>query len=306
MERGSASKETASQSFWLRLRQKQLLAGVKRHQAGLGGITGGQWNGRTSPPLVGLLAEVWNWRALILEVAFQKTIARYRSFVLGPVWIILGFAMFTFGLAALWSALQRIPFGQFLIYVSVGLLAWNIVLGALVDGCRCFQENRNLIQQSRAPLLVYPLVTIVKHVFMAAHHLLVVVPVLLIFNHSLDLQVLWLVPGVVCLIVFCVSVCVTLAVIGAYLPDLVEVISSLLRFAFFFTPIFWMPAARPDMHLVWLLNPFYYAVESVRGPLLHTSDPAFVIGVMSVLATIALLTATITFAGWSRDARTRI
>jgi len=306
MDPESARNDALSHSWLLRLRRRSLLASLERSQARLWGISGGQWNGRVAPPLPELLAEVWGWRGLILEVAFQKTIARYRSFVLGPIWIILGFALFTFGLAALWSALQHIPFGIFLTYVSVGLFAWNIVLGALVDGCRCFQENRNLIQQSKAPLLVYPLVTMVKHIFMAAHHLIVVVPVLLFFNPAFDLQVLWLVPGVICLSTFCMSVCVMLAVFGAYLPDLAEVISSLLRFAFFFTPIFWMPTARPDMHLVWLLNPFYYAVESVRGPLLHTSDPAFVISVMAALAIAALVAASVTFAGWSRDARTRI
>jgi len=220
--------------------------------------------------------------------------------------VVLGFSLFVFGLAALWSALQDLQFSVFLPYVAVGLLSWNVVLGVLADGCRSLTENRNLIHQSKAPLLVYPLVTLLRHIFLAAHNLLIVVPVLLIFSPPQDLQILWVIPGLICLLMFCLSVCVTLSVVGAYFPDLSEIISSVLRFTFFVTPIFWMPAARLEMHLVWLLNPFYYAVEAVRGPLLHTSDPAFVVPVLAALTLVSCVVAMVTFSGWARGARTRV
>jgi lipopolysaccharide transport system permease protein len=293
-------------SFRPWLTKNRMLEEISRQEARLSNLHGGQWNGHGAPNAFSMIHEAWAWRALILEVAFQKTIARYRNFVLGPVWIILGFSLFVFGLSALWARLQHLPFETFLTYVSVGLLAWNIVLGVLADGCRSLTENRNLIHQSRAPLLIYPLVTVLKHVFIAGHNALVVIPVVIIFGPPLESQLLWLVLGFITLLIFSTSVCVALSIIGTYLPDLAEVITSLLRFAFFFTPIFWMPDLRPEMKLVWLLNPFYYAVESIRGPLLHTSDPTFIIPVLAILAAISSLLAMVVFAGGSRGARTRV
>jgi lipopolysaccharide transport system permease protein len=306
MEYRSAGNGVSGHRLWMRWLQCLLMVKIGLAQATLSGLSGGHLNGRASPKANELLKEVWRWRALVVEVAFQKTIARYRSFFIGPLWIILGFGLFVFGLAWLWSSLQNVPFGFFLAYVSIGLLSWNIVLGAVVDGCRCFQENRALIHQSRAPLLVYPLVTIVKHAFIAAHHLVVVLPVFFFLNPSLDVQFLWLIPGAFCLIIFSVSACTALAVVGAYFPDLVEIVGSVLRFAFFFTPVFWMPEARPDMELIWLLNPFYYAVECIRGPLLQTSEPSFIITIMAGLAGAAYLAAVVVYTGWARESRTRI
>ncbi len=301
------SPQKGTWSKWVAKRTgHKTLARVARHQANLGDLKGGQWNGRVSPSPVALLREVWGWRALILEVAFQKTVARYRIFLLGPLWIVLGFSLFTFGLATLWSLLQDAPIETFLAYVSVGLLAWNIVQGVLSDGCRCLHESRNLIHQSKAPLPVYPIVTLLKHVFLAAHNLLLVVPILVLFGPPLNLQMLWLAPGVVCLLFFCLSLAVTLSIAGAYLPDLAEIVGSLLRFAFFFTPIFWLTSARPDMHAIWLINPFYYAVEAIRGPLLNTSDPFFVVPILALLTVLSLFVAAIVFAGWSRGARIRV
>lgn len=288
------------------LQRHRIFNTLARGREGLQTPKGGQWNGEVAPSPLTVMRDVWDWRALMLELAFQKTVARYRGFLLGPLWVILGFSLFVFGLAALWSALQNLHFSVFLPYVAVGLLAWNVVLGVLADGSRSLTENRNLIHQSKAPLLVYPLVTLLRHVFLSAHNLLIVIPVLMIYSPPTEPQILWIVPGIVCLLVFCLSVCVTLSIVGAYFPDLSEIIASVLRFTFFVTPIFWMPEAKPEMHLVWLLNPFFYSVEAVRGPLLQTSDPGFVIPVLAALTVASSAVAAATFSIWGRNARTRV
>lgn len=292
---------------WSIRRHRQRVRGkIERRIADLKTQRGGQWNGEVAPSLLAVIQDVWGWRALILELAFQKTVARYRGFLLGPLWVMLGFSIFVFGLAALWSALQDLDFAVFLPYVAVGLLSWNVVLGVLGDGCRSLTDNRNLIHQSKAPLLVYPLVTLLRQIFLAGHNIVVVVPVMLVFRPELNIETLWIVPGIICLLLFSLSVCITLAIVGTYFPDLSEIIASSLRFMFFVTPIFWMPAAKPEMHLIWLLNPIYYAVEAVRGPLLHTSDPTVVIPILGALTALTCAMAALTYSGWARGARTRV
>jgi ABC-type polysaccharide/polyol phosphate export permease len=253
-----------------------------------------------------IISEVWGWRSLIASLAFQKTIARYRSSLLGPAWMVLGFAIFAVGLSMLWSALQHVPLALFLPYVSLGLLAWNIVQGVLNEGTRCLAENRSLIHQSRAPLLVYPLVTMMKQVLFAAHALVVVIPVLVICNVSIGPNAVWLIPGVILLLVTATSVAVSLAIIGAYFPDMSELVSSMLRFAFFFTPVFWIPSMRPDLSLVWSLNPFYYAVESIRGPLLGTSDPVNVMSMLAIIAAASTVASMLIYSAGLRGARRRV
>src|SRR5690606_30448985 len=116
------------------------------------------------------------------ELAFQKTIARYRTFFLGPLWIILGFAAFAFGIAFLVTVMrERADFSVFVPYVVVGLFAWNIMTGVLGEGTRSLLDNRSMIHQSSAPVLIYPIVALLKQVILGAHTLVVVIPVLVIF-----------------------------------------------------------------------------------------------------------------------------
>lgn len=267
---------------------------------------GGEWNGSTGPGPVDLAREIWAWRSLVFELAIQKTVARYRKSILGPAWIILGFALFVLGIAVLWSGLQTLDFRSHLPYVALGLFAWNIMLGVLTEGTRCLSENRSLIYQSTAPLLIYPIVTLVKQLFLGAHTLVVVIPVLIFCGVPLSWDLLWLIPNLVLMIAVCASISAGLAVCGAHFPDLAEIISNVLRFAFFFTPIFWMTDTRPQMHLIWTLNPFYYVVESVRGPVLGTSDPLFVATVMAGLAVVCSCISGIVYARWARSSRLRV
>ncbi len=39
----------------------------------------------------------------------------------------------------------------------------------------------------------------------------------------------------------------------------------MLRFVFFFTPLWWMPNMRPSVEPFVLANPFYHVVNVVRG-----------------------------------------
>ena len=46
-----------------------------------------------------------------------------------------------------------------------------------------------------------------------------------------------------------------------------------MQIAFFTTPIFWTPASLPNRQVFIYLNPFYYLLEVVRGPLLGHTPP---------------------------------
>ncbi len=271
-----------------------------------GRFLGGEGRAGAKRSLYESLRAGWAWRHFAMELAFHRTVTRYRTTLLGPVWIVLGFVIFSFGMVFLSSRLFGLPWERLLPYVVVGLFGWNLILGVLSEGPRALVESANLLQQSQTPVVLYPIVSTIKQVLIAAHNIPVVIAVVVLTPNALSPNVAWAIPGFAAIIVFAGSTCVILAIIATYIPDVAEVVTSALRFVFFFTPIFWMADTRPGLATIWLWNPFYYFVEAFRGPVLGTSDPLQILPVASAIAFGSAILAFILARCMSRNTITRL
>lgn len=271
-----------------------------------GRFLGGGGRAGASRSFVASLHSGWAWRHFALELAFHRTITRYRRTVLGPLWIVLGFVILAFGMAFLSSALFDRPLEKLLPYVVVGLFGWNLVLGVLTEGPRTLSESANLLQQSQTPVVLYPLVATMKQILIAALNLPVVIAVVLLFPSGLSLNILWAIPGLATIIMFAASACIILSIVSAYLPDVAEIVGSGLRFVFFFTPIFWMAETRPGLSAFWHWNPFYYFVEAFRGPILGTTDPTQILPAAVAIAGVTAVSAGILVRSLSRNTIARL
>jgi ABC-type polysaccharide/polyol phosphate export permease len=251
------------------------------------------------------LGRTWRMRDLCASLAFQKAIAQHRGSLLGPIWIAVSFAIFALGVGMIWSALFNEPFQSYLTYVSLGLLVWTFMTGVIVDGARALRENKAMLLQSRTPTVLYPLAAVLKHLIVAAHHLPFVLIILLLLERP-SAEWILTVAGLALLIFIASGIAISLSVICAYLPDLVEIIAAGLRFAFFFTPILWYPDARELMRPIWMANPFYHSIEIIRGPLLGHDGVLISFQVAVGLAVASLSCATVTYWRGGGAVRTRL
>ena len=78
-----------------------------------------------------------------------------------------------------------------------------------------------------------------------------------------------------------------LGIASARFRDIPQIVISVVQFAMFMTPVFWMPGVRfGDDHAVLVMNPFYHLLHAVRAPLLGETVPALTYGVLIALALI--------------------
>ena len=85
---------------------------------------------------------------------------------------------------------------------------------------------------------------------------------------------------------------------GARYSDLGELVQTLLRLAFFVTPIVWMPASTGRGGLVGAFlyaNPFYYLIEIIRRPMVQGHVPWLEIGVVLAAAPLIWLLASLAY-----------
>ncbi len=211
---------------------------------------------------------------------------RYRRSSLGPFWLTLSMAAMVAGIGFLYAGLfgQAVP--DYLPYLSLGLILWNLIASFLNEGCTCLTSASGPIKQVKAPISVYIYRSAWTNILVFLHNLAIIPVVFLIFRVEVGLVALWAIPGLVLLCLACIGMSVVLAILSARFRDVPPIVAMIVQFAFFFTPVIWQVQQLPGRSILVELNPFYYLMEVVRAPLLG-SMPSLQLWAGSVVIVIA-------------------
>jgi lipopolysaccharide transport system permease protein len=204
------------------------------------------------------------WRAL----AWQDIRQRYRRSTLGPFWITLSMGVMIGTLGVLYAALFHIPIQDYLPFLSLGLLIWNLVSQIVNDGCICFNAAEPLIKQIRMPISTHVYRTLSRNVMIFAHNIVIYVVVAVIFRVWPGAAGLLVIPAFGLLLLNSIWVILLLGLLCARFRDVGLLVGSLLQVVFFVSPILWRPETLGNRIAFAKFNPVYHYIELIRGPLL--------------------------------------
>src|SRR3712207_5332078 len=104
---------------------------------------------------------------------------RYRGSVLGPFWLSLSTAIMVVALGLLYATLFALPVSEYLPYLAVSLIVWNLVSQVVTEGCTSLTSSEGVIRQLTLPYTVHALRCVLRNVAAAAHSLPLIVAVFL-------------------------------------------------------------------------------------------------------------------------------
>jgi ABC-type polysaccharide/polyol phosphate export permease len=227
---------------------------------------------------------------LALHFAWGDTKARYRRSLLGPFWIVLGTAVGSVGLGILWSSLFKMDMHELLPVLTIGLILWQLISGVIVEAPLIYIRHAALIRNIPAPLLLFPMQTMLRFLINFAHNIVIIVLVLLIYPPHFSWIQLMVVPGLVLLVGNLLWIVLILAMLGARFRDLEPLIMHTMPMLFFLSPVLYRTShVAVDTAAILWLNPFTYMITLVRDPLL---------GVLPSLTSYGVATAMMV-AGWA-------
>ena len=87
------------------------------------------------------LVDGFGRRELWLHLGWQDIKQRYRRSVLGPFWITIGTATTAVAMGGLYSKLFHLDLAVHLPYVTLGLIVWNLLNAAILEGADVFVAN---------------------------------------------------------------------------------------------------------------------------------------------------------------------
>ncbi len=260
----------------------------------------------TSLNLLSDLLESLRRGDLIFSLAYLKIAARTRNTALGVFWNIVGFAFFVFGIAMLWTTVFKLDKGSFLPYVALGYFTFQLANLMMIDAARSISDGGNFALQNRIPLTLLPLVSVAKHCVIALFALPTVMLALVLYPETLSAQALFAIPGLLICILTFAGISISLAIVCVYVADLAEILSSIMRFMFFVTPVIWIAEERSALRPLLLANPLHHAINIVRGPVLGSAEVSLSFAVMAVWLVASWLIAAILYSRLARGVMLRI
>jgi lipopolysaccharide transport system permease protein len=207
------------------------------------------------------------WR-LWLRLGWNDILQRYRRSMLGPFWLTASMAIMVVALGVLYAELFNTPINDFLPYLCVGLLVWNLISSFLTEGGVLFTGAESYIKQIRLPFSVYVFRSGWSKLIIFAHNFLIYFAVLLYFGIWPGATALLAIPGLLLVLINGAAVTLFIGMVSARFRDIPQLINSAVQIVFFVTPIMWKPELLRNRTFIADFNPLYHMLEIVRAPLL--------------------------------------
>ncbi len=201
--------------------------------------------------------------------------SKYRRSKMGEWWITLSVALFIFVIGGLYRGIFSADSGSYLAYLAIGYILWLFISNTITTGCSCLVGARPFMLQRNWPVSSFVYRLIYREILVIAHHAVIIPPIMIWLK-------LW--PGFLgiflALIGFAICVftafwvALFLGIVTLRYRDIPPLVQSLMRLAFFATPIIWFNRNLGEFGtIIYNINPFRYFIEVVRSPLLGEVVP---------------------------------
>lgn len=222
--------------------------------------------------LSGFLEDLYIQRKTIVELSKNDFRARYLESYLGITWafvqplatILILWFVFEMGFKV--GAVNDCPF---VLWLMAGLLPWNFFAEALMNGMNSIREQSYLVKKVVFKVSILPLVKILSALIVHLVFIILMVGLFWASGRPPTLYALQIPYYLLLTILLVLGLSWLTASLVIFVPDLREVISILLQFGFWLTPIFWSLSMVPDWSRFYIkLNPMYYVVNGYRDALI--------------------------------------
>ncbi|MFN3512985.1 MAG: ABC transporter permease [Phenylobacterium sp.] len=223
---------------------------------------------------------------LAWSLAWHDVVSRYRGSILGPFWLTLSMGLMVLGIGVLYAQLFRISLREFMPFVALGIVFFGTISTIVNEGCDTFVRASGMLSQTALPMFTFVWRTVLRNLITLAHHMVIVLGVLIYFGFWREMNLPLAVMGVLFLLVNAGWMSLTAGIVSARFRDIPQIVGSVMQFALFMTPVFWRPDGLRANHALLTLNPFYHMLEAVRAPLLGKPVAAETYAVLAAMSLI--------------------
>lgn len=232
------------------------------------------------------LGELWEFRELLLLMAWRDLRIRYKQTVLGIMWAILPtlfsglvFSVIFGRLAGLGS--EGLPYPAF---YFAAVVPWNLFANILNHTSNCLTGNTNLLHKIYFPRLILPLKTVLVALVDFLFASTLIVGVMFYYGMTPSVNLVWLPFYLLLALLTGLGVGLWFAALNAHFRDVAMFLPYFTQIWFFLTPIFYSSTLyREPWQTLNRLNPMASVATGFRWCLYGVGQPPDAIVAVSFL-----------------------
>lgn len=219
------------------------------------------------------LNDIIRSRRLIFELAKKDLKNRYLGSYLGIIWafvqpmvtILIFWFVFQVGFRS--APVDDFPY---VLWLICGMIPWFFFSEGLQSATNSVLDNSYLVKKIVFRVNSLPIIRILSSLFIHVFFIIVIFVMFFIYGYKpsiYNLQVIYYLFATIVLVLGLSWITSSLVV---FLRDLGQIVSIVIQFGFWLTPIFWSFKIMPEKYHFWFkLNPIYYIVEGYRDTFIN-------------------------------------
>ncbi len=250
-----------------------------------------------------MFQSVWSYRYFILSSVKTEFRSRSARSKLGFLWVVLHPLAQVLIYALILSQIMKAKLPgidsqyAYPIYLLAGMLAWTLFSELLGRLLTVFIGNGNLLKKMAFPKLALPLISIGGSLINFTIMLVIMFIVFIVFGHTPCHAIYWLIPLIIITLGLSIGIGLTLGIINVFIRDIGQMMTIILQFWFWLTPVVYMPSIIPEKYYYLLMmNPMTGIIMGYQNVLVYDKAPDIEILIYpSVFAFITMVLAMVIF-----------
>ncbi|PDO09394.1 MAG: teichoic acid ABC transporter permease [Candidatus Reconcilbacillus cellulovorans] len=223
--------------------------------------------------IVNFLKEIWKYRIFLFELSKREFYMRYVGSLLGSVWafvhpiiqILILWYVFQIGFKS--AAVDNFPF---ILWLASGMIPWFFFSESLQGATNSIIENRHWVKKIVFRISLLPLAKIITALYIHLFFVGLLLLMFLAYGYKPTIYLLQIFYYMLSMIVFVLGLSWATSSLIVFFRDIGQIISMLLQFGFWLTPIFYSLKVVPEKYrIIYMFNPMFYIVEGYRDSLIY-------------------------------------
>ncbi len=219
------------------------------------------------------ITELWSRRQMIQELTVRDFKSKYLGSYLGMLW---AFVHPTIYIVILWFVFQ-VGFKSkpqadypFVLWMMCGIIPWFFFSECLQSATNSILDNSFLLKKVVFSIGMLPIVKILSALIIHSFFIVIIFIMSMLYGYSPDLHYLQVFYYLFAAIVLLLGLSWLTSSLIIFMRDIGQLVSMVLQFAFWLTPIFWSAKILPVKYANLIkLNPVYYLVEGYRESFIY-------------------------------------
>ena len=215
------------------------------------------------------LRQLIRYRGLIQSLVARELKARYRGSVLGFFWSFINplllLLVYTFVFRYVLPSRQP-NLDPYALFLFCGILPWTWFSSSLLESSNILISGGNLIKKVLFPAEVLPIVTVLANMVHFYLGLPILAAFLIYYHHAPDfIDLVWFPVVVAVQLVLTLALALIVSSLTVHFRDFKDILSNLVTFWFFATPIIYSMQDAPPIGKTFLdMNPFTHLAVSYQ------------------------------------------